>query len=372
MRPAYLEPRTDVPAREDWSTGLALAELRMVTTVLGVVAAVSAGAVAALVLFVPATPGTVAAIVLLGLVALFCSLGPVMRPAETAPLRRGLLDGPWRRVAATTAAEEEDVPEDRLIVFDGETVVLRGFLQQPAELVLDRQEVFLCGPDAQGRAVVRMAGMCRMERVRVDARPARPRERLPQVSARPLDDPTVARAARGFRYNGKAWLWPAVGAGLGAVVAALSLWPLSVPGLVVGGLVLVLSALAATCFVPIGRLYREAEVGLHAAQTWTPVPVTLFPWEPHRSVTGLAQLPGGTALVQFPLPELDVIANIADTGTMWIAGGTTGVVAVGLPRLPVLGVAVIQPDRDRPENEPQPWLLRHRDPGLREIPALRR
>jgi hypothetical protein len=40
--------------------------------------------------------------------------------------------------------------------------------------------------------------------------------------------------------------------------------------------------------------------------------------------------------------------------------------------LPVLTFGVLQADRDKPPDEPQRRLLRGNDPGLREIPALRR
>ena len=189
---------------------------------------------------------------------------------------------------------------------------------------------------------------------------------------RPLDDPAVARAFRGFRRGTRAWLWSAVPAVVGAVLVALGVWPLSPAGLVVGGLVLVLAALSLPTSLLIGSMYREAVAAAESATRWTPVPVTLFPWESDHEVAGLAQLSSGTAVVRFPLPDLDVIANIADTGTMWMAGDGNGVVAVGVPRVPVLTFAVVQPDRDVPDDTPQPWLLRAIEPGLREIPALRR
>ncbi len=144
-----------------------------------------------------------------------------------------------------------------------------------------------------------------------------------------------------------------------------------VVGLVVGAVLVVLAALAVPFAVQVAPWYREAVAGLRSASVWTPVPVTLLPWQPNQEVAGLAQLPGGIALVQFPMPHLDVIANIADTGTMWLAGGTTGVVAVGVPRVPVLSFAVFQPDRDKPDEPPQPWLRRTRDPTLHGTPALR-
>ncbi|MBB5958083.1 hypothetical protein FHS29_004691 [Saccharothrix tamanrassetensis] len=373
MRPAYLEPRTDVPALQDWSTTLILAELRWGARVAGPIAGVSAGVVAWLVVYLPATPGTVAAIVVLGLAALVTAVGPLMHRVETRPVRRGLLDSPWRRCPATVAAPEEGIHDERLLVFgDGGTTVLRGMLSDLTDLVLERQEVFLCGPDGDGRAVVRVAGLCRMQSARVDDRPARPRERAPHLIGRPLDDPAVARAFRYFKIGVRAWVWCAGAAALGVAIAGLSARPLSVAGLVVGGLLVALAALALPTVLRVGGWYREAAAGLSATTRWTPVPVTLFPWGPYEEVAGLAQLPGGTALVRFPLPHLDVIANIADTGTLWIAGGTTGVVAIGVPRVQALTFAVVQPDRDKPDDTSQPWLLRGREPALRNVPALRR
>jgi hypothetical protein len=165
---------------------------------------------------------------------------------------------------------------------------------------------------------------------------------------------TVMRPAylafRGFLWGTRAWVWCALGAGVGAVLPALSVWPLSPAGLVVGGLHSVAAAESAT--------------------EWTPVPITLFPWESDHEVAGLAQLPRGTAVVQFPLPDPDLIANIADTGTMWMVGDGE-VVTVGLPRAPALMFAMVHPDRDVPEETPQPWLLHVLEPSWDTVPALR-
>lgn len=372
MRPVYLEPRTDVPAVSDWSTQLILDEFRPAVRWSSATAVAALVAALCLVLLLPVTAGTVAAVVVLGLVGLFAAIAPLAHWVETAPRRRGLLDKPWRRCPATVAAGGGKLEEERLLVFDGAgTLVLRGTLPDAPSIVLDRQEVFLCGPDEEGRAVVRVAGLCQMYSVRVDDDEARPREREPHVVGRPLDDPVVARAFRRFRWGRRAWLWAAVPALVGAVCVALALVPLSVPGLVVGGSLLVIALLSAPASLLVGALYRDAVAAVESAPAWTPVPVTLFPWEPDQEVSGLAQLPGGAALVSFPLPKLDVIANIADTGTMWIAGEVGDVVAVGLPRVPVLTVALVQPDRDKPDDKPHPWILRAIEPAWDRVPAMR-
>ncbi|MCE6997668.1 hypothetical protein LZG04_23125 [Saccharothrix sp. S26] len=373
VRPAYLEPRTDVPAVEDWSTGLVLDQFRPYARGSAAVAVGLLAVAVSLLVFPDATPGTVATVVVLLLFSLIFAMLPLAHRIETAPRRRGLLDRPWRRVPATVVAGGGTWDEDRILIFAEEgTTVLRGALPDGLDLVLDRQEVFLCGPDEHGRAVVRVAGLCRLFPLRVDTGEgeARPREREPHLIGRPLDDPAVARALRGFRWGTRAWVWCAAGGAVGAVLVALSLWPLTPAGLVVGGLLIVAAGLMTPSTLLIDKLYREAVAAAESATGWTPVPITLFPWESGHEVAGLAQLPGGTAVVRFPLPNPDLIANIADTGTTWLAGDGE-VVAVGLPRVPALMLAMVHPDRDVPEDSPQPWLLHVLEPSWGGVPALR-
>ncbi|WP_424187065.1 hypothetical protein ACOBQX_04325 [Actinokineospora sp. G85] len=370
----YLEPRTDVPAVEDWSTALILAESRTAGRVGRAALAVVVPAGLGTVLFLPGTAGNTATAALLGLLALVCAIAVLVSAADRRMTRRGLLNGPWRRCPATVAAPSEEAAVlDRLLVFDDSgTLVVRAMLTDALDLVLDRQEVFLVGPDAAGRVVLRAPGLCRLFRARVDDAEVRPREREPRTSERPLDDTAVAQAFRAFRWGTRAWLWPTVPTALGAALVLLSIAPLAVAGLVVGGLLLVCGALAAP-MLALGPWYRQAVAGLRSAPRWTQAPFTLFPWEPGRAVAGLAQLPGGLALVQFPLPNPDVIANIADTGVLWTAGTPSGgAVAAGVPGVRALTLGVVQPDRDTPEEKPQPWLMRGNEPSLRTIPVLNR
>ncbi|WP_447006379.1 hypothetical protein ACRAKI_07850 [Saccharothrix isguenensis] len=374
MRPAYLEPRTDVPAVEDWSTRLFLDEDKTFGRVADAMAVGSLTVAVSLVVFPEATPGTVAVVVVLALLGLLMALASLVHRHEWAPRRRGLLDRPWRRVPATVAAGGT-WEEERLLLFtEGGTVVLRGTLPDVTTLVLDRQEVFLCGPDDKGRAEVRVAGLCRLYPMRVEeieAADVRPREREPHLIGRPLDDEVVARAFRGFRWGTRAWVWPTASTVVGAAMVSLSVTPLSPAGLVVGGLLIVAAAILSPGVVMICKLYREAVAAAESAVKWTPVPVTLFPWESEHEVAGLAQLPTGTAVVRFPLPNPDLIANIAETGTMWMAGDGGGVITVGLPRVPALMPAMVERDRDVPEENPHPWLLRAMEPSWDGVPALR-
>jgi hypothetical protein len=178
-------------------------------------------------------------------------------------------------------------------------------------VLLDRQELFLVGPDVKGRALIRVAGLCQPFPAKVDTGEARPQEREPSPPGRPPD----ARAFRRLRRGAHCWVYPAAAGVLGALVLTLGLRPLSPLALVVGGVLLIAAAVATPLAVVISRYYAKAAAAAAAATGWTSLPVTLFPWEPTTVVAGLAQLPGGTVLIRFPLPNLDVIANIADTGS---------------------------------------------------------
>jgi hypothetical protein len=364
----YLEPRTDGPAEQDWSTALILTETRSTARVMTFIA-VSLPLAVCLALVLPVTPGNVSSIGVLGLLGLLGSIGPFILLAGRRPHRRRLLGQPWRRCPATVAAAEKPLILDRVIVFEeGRSLVLRGSLPDAPSVLLDRQELFLVGPDDNGHALIRVAGLCQMFAVKVDTGEVRPREREPHLPGHSPD----AGAFRRLRRGAHCWVYPAAVGVVGAVVLTLGLRQLSPLALVVGGVLLIVAAVTTPLAMVISRYYAKAAAAAKAATGWTSLPITLFPWEPTNVVAGLVQLPGGTALVQFPLPHLDVIANIADTGTIWIWGNPSEVVAVGAPGLPMLTFGVLQADRGKPPDEPQPWLLRTNDPGLREIPALHR
>ncbi|MET8758500.1 hypothetical protein [Lentzea sp. NPDC004782] len=364
----YLEPRTDVPAKDDWSTGLILQELGMVRHALSTVALVSlAGLVGCL--FLPMVAGNIAAIVVLSLLLLMGAVGPVMHRVETLPVRRGLLEEPWRRSPATVVDNPGVKYATYVRLADG--TVLESFDVELPDMVHEFGEIFLCGPNDRGKAVVRVAGLAETANAKVVSPegvvPREPGERY--ELGRPLDEPAVRKAFSGLVAGTHAALGAVIPAVIGAVIVLMSLWPVAPAGLVVGGLVVVLSLLMLPSTIELGRWYRDAVKGMRAAQTWTPVPVTLFPWQPGTLVSGLATMPGGRlALVQFVDPNLHVVANIADTGTMWIAGVHEDVIAVGVPRVPVLTIAAVQPDSDTPREAPVPWIQRLRQPDFSGLP----
>lgn len=362
----YLEPRTDVPAKDDWSTGLILQDLGWGAKALGLVGLVTVAGLAVC-FFLPMTPGNVGAMVVLAPMALMCALGPLIYRAETKAVRRGLLEEPWRRCPATVAdGENGDGVTDHLLLEDGR--VLRGWFYDLPDMVLERQEVFVAGPNADGKAVVRAAGFAKMHNATLDSGTHRARERVERPLGRPLDDEAVARAFRGLKWGTRSWLWAAVPAVVGAALVLASVFPLAPAGLVVGGMLLVPALLGIPTAIEISRWYRDAVQAVLNSVQWTPVAVTLFPWQPNQHVAGLAEMPGGLALVQFVVPELDVIANIADTGVMWIAGTHGDVIAVGVPRVPALTFAAVQPDRDTPKEDPVPWIQRFHQPDFSGLP----
>lgn len=365
----YLEPRTDVPAKDDWSTGLILQELGFARRIMSIIALVSLAGIAGC-LFLPMTAGNITAIVVLSLFALFGAIGPIMHRVETLPLRRGLLDEPWRRVPATLVLNPDNKYPTYVRLEDG--VVLESYMGDDLpDMVRERGEIFVCGPNAKSKAVLRVAGFAETANAKVaweeEFVEAEPGER--HEIGRPLDDPAVLKAFGGLLAGRHAKLGAVIPAAIGAVVVLMSLWPIAPAGLVVGGLVAVLSLIMLPSMIEMSRWYRDAVKGMHAAHRWTPVPVTLFPWKPGTVVAGLATMEGGRlALVQFVDPNLHVIANIADTGTMWIAGVHEDVIAVGVPRVPVLTIAAVQPDSDTPREAPVPWIQRFSQPDFSGLP----
>lgn len=359
----YLEPRTDVPAKDDWSTGLILRDMRSAARVFGTIAALAAAG-SAVCYFLPDSTGNVVAALVLFMIAFAAGLVSLCSWPQTRARRRGLLEQPWRRMPAVPAQNQNDAT-DRLLL-DG--LVLRGWFSELHDMVLERGEVFVCGPNADGRAVVRVAGFAEMHNAKVDKGeyPAQEREDYPV--GRPLDDPAVQQAADGLRWGVRSWRWSALFGAIGAAMIVGSFFPLAVGGLVVGGLLLGTALLIFPATVELSRWYRDAVRALRNSGEWTPVAITLFPWKPNQHVAGLAQLPGGLTLVQFVIPDLHVIANIADTGVMWIAGTHDDVITVGVPRVPALSFAVVQPDRDVPEEDPIPWVRRLNQPDFSVLP----
>ncbi|WP_434444441.1 hypothetical protein [Lentzea sp. E54] len=349
----YLEPRTDVPARDDWSTRLALADVRISTRqhVESLIAVVTF----VITFFVPSTPGNTAAKIVLGVLVVL-SLGALLpNRAVRRALRSGLLDEPWRRAPAAVAEKCEDDPGDRLLL-DG--LVLKGWFHDLLLVVLDRQEAFVCGPDAEGHAVVRAAGSTSMCVVRADEGEYRPREREERPLGRPRDDERVQDGLRMSRSVGRYfWLFHALTALVVGALVALSISPFAPTGLVAAAM-LAPGLLGLPAMIEVVRRERDIARAVESSPAWSSVPITLFPWTRGYHVAGIAQMPGGPALVRFPRPSFDLVANIADTGAMWIAGTHRGILAVGVPGTSHFMFAVARPDSAVQSGDPMSWWRR--------------
>ncbi|GGU14867.1 hypothetical protein [Lentzea flava] len=349
----YLEPRTDVPAIDDWSTRLILRDTRLpaeqrIHSLIAVLTFVVC-------FFLPMTPGNVAALVVLAFLLLMTVVGPLIGMAGTRAKRSGLLDGPWRRLPAAVA-ENDDEPWDVLLA-DG--LVLKGSFHDLPDMVLDRGEVFVCGPDAEGRAMIRAAGFTAMRPAEVGTGEYRAKERLDRPLGRPRDDPAVRQVINATWVFKTTWVMFVVTLVVAGVLVALSVSPLAPTGLVTAALV-ALPLLDFPMLLASMRRQRRAERAVEHAECWTPVPIRLFPEKAGHHVAGIAELPGGPALVRFPAPVLDVVANIAATSVMWIAGRHENLIAVGVPHVNALTYAVVRPDGAAQDGDPMPWFRRLR------------
>ncbi|MEV6235784.1 hypothetical protein [Lentzea sp. NPDC051838] len=328
----YLEPRTDVPAKDDWSTRLALVGIRigledrvrvLITAVLFVVT-----------FAVPATSGNFVARVVLGVsLVMYVPMFLVNRGVKRA-VRRGLLDQPWRRVPAA-----------------------------------DEREVFVCGPDAEGRALVRAPGWTSMRKVQGDAGEYPALDQVEPALDRPGDEKGIQDVLRLSRQLGPfRWVLMAISAGIFWLLVSTSLSPLAPTGLLAAALWLP-GVLGVPAVVESGWRERALAKAVAGSEQWTPVPMTLFRWQRGYYVAGIADLPDGPALVRFPQPPPDLIANIAATEVMWIAGTHKGVLAVGVPGMNVLTFAVVRPGRADRRSDPMPWWRRYRQPDFSALPG---
>ncbi|MET9226109.1 hypothetical protein [Lentzea sp. NPDC003310] len=363
----YLEPRTDVPAKDDWSTRLELIDVRAgrahrIETLVVVVTFAAT-------FFLPDAPGNTAARIVLGFL-LVMTLGTLLPNRSVwRALRRGLFELPWRRVSATVAEKQENDPADRLLLDDG--VVLKSSLASYDDLVNvvgERHEVFVLGPDEEGRGLVRAAGSTSMWAATVDEGEYRPAERVERAFGRPADDGRVRGDAGLMRSMGYYVIAVAVVTlAVVAVLVSLSLSPLAPAGLVAAAVVAP-SLLTVPATLEAFRLNREQAEVVAQAGEWTRVPVALFPWQRGHHVAGIAELPDGPALVRFPRPHYNLIANIAATGEMWVAGERGDRLTVGLPGIGGLTTAVVLPGRAGERSDPLSWWRRYRQSDFSDLP----
>ncbi|WP_439658177.1 hypothetical protein ACSHWB_38150 [Lentzea sp. HUAS TT2] len=356
----YLEPRTDVPARDDWSTRLALVDVRIGVSqrVESLLAAVTFVAT----FFLPDSPGNTAARIVTGVLVVMSLGGLLPNRRIRRALRRGAFAEPWRRVAARVAEKQETDLRDRLLL-DG--LVLTGSFHDLVDVVQERQEVFVLGPDAEGRALVRGAGSTSMYVASVDEGEYPAAERVERELGPPAEDKRLQAGADLMRVAGHFfWVLPVLTSAVVVVLVVLSVSPVQPAGLVAAA-VLAKGLCDAPWAIEVFLQARDNAKAVAGSQEWTEVPVRLLPRRRGHHVAGIADLPDGPALVRFPRPNYDLVANIADTGVMWVAGTYRGRLAVGLPGGGGLMAAVVRPVAT---GDPLSWWRRYRQADFSALP----
>ncbi|MFL6145145.1 MAG: hypothetical protein ACJ72N_25180 [Labedaea sp.] len=255
-----------------------------------------------------------------------------------------LTQQPWRAIAVTTVARRVVKPHD-----ESRAGHIRVSLDGAERRLIARTgRVWVVGPDPAGWLALRLDGGAGI----YSARLVHPRAGTPAPTPTPTsggsatagDDPVTSALARQWAWTHAGWL---CGLGLYALAAALFALLLSrwVPAL------LLLPLLLLPALIRIQWWYR-VRVGLALPRrmrtgAWTPVPVTLRPWQTGPrgwtgNVTGTIHLdPDHRVEFEMPVARFDLLDTIDSTGTMWVVGqprpGQTMV--VGFPGYPLLGFA---------------------------------
>jgi hypothetical protein len=200
----------------------------------------------------------------------------------------------------------------------------------------------------------------------VDAGEYQASERVERTLGRPADEQRIQGQLKSNRqlelYH---WLMTAFWLAISWMLVANSVSPLVPTGLITAALLVpaLLTIPASTDVVLRNRAIAKA---VARSESWTSVPMTLFPWQRGHYVAGIAELPDGPALVRFPRPWIDVVANIADTKVMWIAGTYKGILAVGVPGTNLVTFAEVRPAAQ--SSSPLPWWHRYRQPDFSALP----
>lgn len=267
-------------------------------------------------------------------------------------LRRGkalLFQFAWRPAPATLLS---DKPCLARITLDQRqlTLRLRRLNWTGRQALLRTGGLWICGPDARGRALVRVAGSVGQGIAEVtDATPTGVPPVLVHPSGpRPGDDPGLSYARRLF--NRTMLVLVVIFALLDGLVAGFlskAGFADADPGLA-GWLIVQTLLLVLMCwswFTGMRQFRRYAN-----APYWQPVPVSLDTWDAATNVavrtgTGRIILPNGwRGYVEFPRLPLDLAANLRATGVLWLAGDAAPgqTVPIGLPGFPLRGVVKIQ------------------------------
>lgn len=257
----------------------------------------------------------------------------------------------WRGVPATVLADKPCLV--RIVIDDTElTLRLTRLNLIGKQSLLRTGTLWICGPDEQGRALVRVAGsvgqaLAEVTNTRPTGVPPVPQR---PVSPRPGDDPGLLWARHAFHRSMLISLVVVVLLG-GINVGVLSRTGLGDLGRNEGALaqlvgVTVMLIAIAWGYVAGLRQFRRYD----AAPYWVPVQVSLDTWDgpPNMAVrTGSGRVilaNGWRGYADFPRLSLDLAANLRGTGVLWLAGdpmpGAT--VPIGLPGFPLRGTVKLR------------------------------
>lgn len=206
-------------------------------------------------------------------------------------------------------------------------------------LLARERRVFMLGPDARGRLVLRVPGSIIGQFGRVRTAPA-PGSRAPDEVA---PDAVVIAFVRELRLR-------AALVSTAFLVAGAFVWVLTEAGAEAFGFPRPNGVTAVVCvayaLLGVARPLQVRSIARAArTQPWTELGVTLdTPVEPHATGTGntmgRATLPDGrVARVRFGRQPLDLLVNVRETQRLWVLGAPERgrKLAAGVPGHPVLG-----------------------------------
>jgi hypothetical protein len=269
--------------------------------------------------------------------------------------RRLLAMQAWRPVAATVVRRGSAVRGTVVAVHDGgdDPWHLRaaGLYDAVGSVIAGTGRVWLVGPDAKGWLALRVDGVHApwpARRVRWRSEPAAREPEAPDRTGTAADDPVAASWAATASRLVLLRLWPIVFmiAAIALAAVALAITTSVVTQWVVFALVFILPCV----IVGLVRLRRTRTVralpALLRAGPWVRVGARLGPWLARPSgvadASGTVLLDNGTTLaIALPDASVDLLGNIWETGTVWLAGEPASgrTLAAGFPGYPVLGVA---------------------------------
>jgi hypothetical protein len=257
----------------------------------------------------------------------------------------------WRGVPATLLADKPCLV--RIALGDTALTLRLTRLNWIAKQALLRTgTLWICGPDEQGQALVRVAGSVGQALADVtNAAPtgAPPVPQRPN-SQRPADDPGLAWARRAF-HRSMLIILGVVVLLAGINIGILSRSGFGTLGTNAGAFGQVIAApimliVLAWGYVAGFRQFRRYA----AAPYWVPVQVSLDSWDgpPNMAVrtgAGRVILPNGwRCYADFPRLPLDLAANLRGTGVLWLAGDPVpgATLPIGLPGYAVRGTVKLR------------------------------